>query len=289
MKTYNMNKLATIIALAFFILSGMACKKRDLIAGKTGSSAVSIYLTDDPSPVFDNLFIDIQKVEVKAEDDSEAENEHEHEAEQDENDRNGSTDGGWITLNIQPGIYDLLKFRNGVDTILGTGNFSSIRNLKKIRITLGQNNHGVLNSVSVPLVVKDNNNILVINLEESLSTSDDGRFQLSVDIDASRSVRQNGNEFELIPQVKSFNRAKAGSIEGRVLPADAHAVVYAINGTDTTSAMPEREGEFKIVGLKDGNYKLLFHPTANNYIDASVQVIVAGKEDTHVQAITLHK
>ena len=116
MKTYNMNKLATIIALAFFILSGMACKKGNMIPGKSGSSTVSIYLTDDPSPVFDNLFIDIQKVEVKAEDDSEAENEHEHEAEHNENDRNGSTDGGWITLNIHPGIYDLLKFRNGLDT-----------------------------------------------------------------------------------------------------------------------------------------------------------------------------
>ena len=161
--------------------------------------------------------------------------------------------------------------------------------MKKIRITLGANNSGILNGISIPLVIKDKNNILVINLEESLSSSDDGRFQLSVDIDASRSVRQNGNEFELIPQVKSFNRTKAGSIEGKVLPADAHALVFAINGTDTSSAMPEREGEFKIVGLKDGNYTLLFHATANNYLDSTVQVIVAGKEDTHVQAITLHK
>jgi Domain of unknown function (DUF4382) len=289
MKTYNMNKLATLTALAFFILGGMGCKKNDVIPGKAGTSAVSIYLTDDPSPVFDNLFIDIQKVEVKAEDDSEAENEHEHEAEHDENDRHGSTGGGWITLDINPGIYDLLKFRNGLDTVLGTANFSSNRNLKKIRITLGQDNHAILNGISIPLVIKENNNILVINLEESLSASNDSRFQLSVDIDASRSVRRNGNEFELIPQVKSFNRAKAGSIEGKVLPADAHAIVFAINGTDTTSAMPEREGEFKIVGLKDGSYKLLFHATANNYLDSSVQAIVAGEEDTHVQAITLHK
>jgi hypothetical protein len=288
MKTYNTCKLPTIIALGFIILCAAACKKNDLATGAGGSSTVSIYLTDDPSPVFDNLFIDIQKVEVKAEDDSEARDESGHEAEDDEKDRNGATDGGWIPLNIKPGTYDLLKFRNGLDTVLGAANFSNTRNLKKIRITLGQNNTGILNGVSVPLVIKDKNNILVINLEESL-VSGDGQFQLSIDIDASRSVRQNGNEFELVPQVKSFNRIKVGSIEGKILPADAHALVFAINGSDTASAIPENEGEFKIVGLKDGNYTLLVHPTAGNYIDSTVHVNVAGNDDTHVPVITLHK
>lgn len=287
---YNTIKLATMTLLAFFILFGIACKKSNMASGSnSGSSTVSIFLTDDPSPVFNNLFIDIQKVEVKAEDDSEAVNEIEHEAENNENDRNGSTVGGWITLNINPGIYDLLKFRNGLDTILGSANFSSTRNLKKIRITLGPNNSGILNGISVPLVIKDKNNILVINLDESLSLSNAGQIQLSIDIDASRSVRQNGNEFELKPQVKSFNRTKAGSIEGKILPVDAHALVFAINGNDTASAMPEREGEFKIVGLKAGNYTLLLHPTANNYSDSTVHVIVVGNDDTHVQTITLHK
>jgi hypothetical protein len=289
MKTKNTGKLSAIAAFTFIILCAMSCKKTDLAsAGKAGTSTVSIYLTDDPSPVFDNLFIDIQRVEVKAEDDSEAQNENGHEAEHDENDRNGATDGGWITLDIKPGVYDLLRFRNGLDTVLGTTSFANTKNLKKIRLTLGQDNHGVLNGVSVPLVIKDKNNILVINLEEE-PQSNNGQFQLSVDIDAGRSVRQHGNEFELEPRFKGFNRAKAGSIEGRVLPADARAIVFAINGTDTTSAIPENEGEFKIVGLKDGNYTLLVHATANNYLDNRTQVVVAGKEDTHVQPITLHK
>jgi len=283
------NKLTSMTMLAFLILCGAACKKGNMVPGKSGSSAVSIYLTDDPSPVFDNLFIDIQKIEVKAEDDMDAENEKEHEAEHSENDRNGSADGGWITLDIHPGIFDLLKFRNGLDTILGSANFSNSRSLKKIRITLGANNSGILNGISIPLVIKDKNNMLVINLEESPSSSNNGQFQLSLDIDASRSVRQNGNEFELRPQVKCFNRTKAGNIEGRVLPADAHAMVFAINGSDTSGAMPGSQGEFKIVGLRDGNYTLLLHATANNYADSTVHVTVAGNEDTHVQPITLHK
>ena len=288
MKKYTSVKLTTITMMAFFLLLGSACKKGN-VGSHPGTSAVSIYLTDDPTLVFDNLFIDIQKVEVKAEDDSEAINEREHEAEHDESDRNGSTDGGWINLNINPGVYDLLKFRNGIDTVLGTGNFQVNKNLKKIRITLGQNNHGVINGVTVPLVIKDKNNIIVINLDESLLSSDNGRFELSVDIDASRSVQQHGNEFELKPEVHSFNRIKSASIEGRVLPADAHAIVSAINGSDTTSTMASSEGEFKITGLKTGGYTLLVHGTANNYLDNILSVNVSGNEDTHMPTITLHK
>ena len=69
--------------------------------------------------------------------------------------------------------------------------------------------------------------------------------------------------------VKAFSKEKAGGIEGRVAPAAAKAVVYAINGTDTSTALPEREGEFKIIGLKPGNYSLLVKATANNYKDTS--------------------
>ena len=288
MKQYNNVKVTTIAMVTFFILLASACKKSGL-ESPSATHTVSIFLTDDPSLVFDNLFIDVLKVEVKAEDSSEAENESEHEAESDGQDGNGSTQGGWVSLSITPGVYDLLKFRNGIDTVLGTGNFQINKTLKKIRLTLGQNNSAVINGVSVPLVIKDKNNIIVINLEESLLSSSNDRFELSVDIDASRSVHQHGNEFELKPEVHGFNRLKSGSIEGKVSPADANAIVYAINGSDTTSTMPEREGEFKIAGLKNGTYKLLIHPTANGYVDSSMPVTVSGNEDTHVPTITLHK
>ncbi|MEO8416022.1 MAG: DUF4382 domain-containing protein, partial [Ginsengibacter sp.] len=251
MKTYKTGKSAVIFLITFSIVALAACKK-DNGQVNGGTSSVSLYLSDDPSLIFDHLFLDIQKVEVKAEDDSEAENEIEHEAEHDVNDRNGSTLGGWVSISIRPGIYDLLKFRNGLDTILGTGNFSANKNLRKIRITLGQNNHGVLNGATVPLVVKDKDNVIVLKLDEATASSGENSLHISIDIDASRSVRQHGNEFELKPQASSFNRVNSGGIEGRVLPADAHAVIFAINGTDTSSAIPEQEGEFKIRGLKNG-------------------------------------
>jgi hypothetical protein len=136
-----------------------------------------------------------------------------------------------------------------------------------------------------------NDNIVVINLDDSAVQFDrEGKGSLWIDIDAGNSIRQHGNNFELKPSVKIFSKDKSGSIEGRVLPADAKAMVMAISGTDTSSAKPGNEGEFKIVGLKAGSYSVVYHATAGNYKDTTLQhITVSGKEDTKVANVTLHK
>ncbi|MBS1600727.1 MAG: DUF4382 domain-containing protein [Bacteroidetes bacterium] len=257
----------------------------------SGNTSVHVFLTDDPSLTFDNVFIDIQKVEIKAEDSGEVEHEHNNEAEEDGNDQHGSTSGGWVTLDIRAGVYDILNFRNGLDTLLASGQFTSANELKKVRITLGNNNSVVFNGQTFPLFIKDNENMIVIKLDNDFSGAGSlDQFDFSLDFDAGRSISRHGDRFELRAEVKPFRKEKAGSIEGRVLPADAAAVVMAINGTDTATAKPEREGEFKIVGLKEGTYSLLYHATANNYQDTTVlNVAVQKNEDTHVADVTLHK
>jgi hypothetical protein len=292
MKTFKMKglKVLALSVCIFFI----ACQKTGTSSqgnqGK-GTSAVNIFLTDDPSLIFDNVFLDITKVEIKVEDDSEAKHESENESETDDNDHNGETSGGWMSVAIHPGVYDILQFRNGLDTLFGTASFDAVKGLHKVRITLGTNNSVVLNGVSAPLVMHNNDNIIVIKIDESVvAVNSGGLTNFWVDIDAGRSIRQHGNEFELKPSVKVFSREKSGGIEGRVLPDNAAVVVMAINGTDTATAKPEREGEFKFIGLKSGTYSLVYHATANNYIDVTVNnVVVSGTEDVHVPDVTLHQ
>ena len=160
-----------------------------------------------------------------------------------------------------------------------------------MRVTLGSNNSVVLNVITSPLTTHNNDNIIVINIDESLvAVNSGGSTKFWIDIDAGRSIRKHNNEFELKPSVKVFSREKSASIEGRVLPADAAVVVMAVNGTDTASAKPEREGEFKFIGLKPGTYTLIYHATANNYVDVTVnQVVVSGTEDVHVPDQVLHQ
>ena len=284
-----------IIGVATLILAFFACQKEDSRHNKDNSAgtstAVHVFLTDDPSFVFDNVFLDIQKVEIKAEDNDQAENEHKHQQDVDDNDDHGDTSGGWVTLDIHPGIYDILKFRNGLDTLFATGSFPNTHELKKVRVTLGNNNSIVLNGQSFPLFAKDNDNIIVIKLDDNFTNLGSlGQLEFSLDFDAARSISLHGDRFELRAEIKAFRKEKAGSIEGRVLPGDAHALVMAINGTDTASAKPEAEGEFEIVGLKAGDYSVVYHATANNYQDTTIQhVTVSAHEDTHISAITLHK
>jgi len=257
----------------------------------SGHTSVHVFLTDDPSLTFSNVFIDIQKVEIKAEDNDEIEHEHNNQGEVDDNDHHGSTSGGLVTLDIRPGVYDILHFRNVLDTLLAAGEFASANELRKVRITLGSNNSVVFNGQTSPLFIKSNENIIVIKLDDDFAGAGSlDQFDFSLDFDAGRSIRLHGDKFELDAQIKPFRKEKAGSIEGRVLPADAQAVVMAVNGTDTATAKPEREGEFKIVGLKEGTYSVIYHATANNYKDTVVQnVFVEKNDDAHVATVTLQK
>lgn len=278
-----------IVALS---ISALSCQKNTSKSNsntQAGQTSLKIFLTDDPSLSFDQVFIDIQKLEVKVEDSLEDEQERHDESGHDAEDRNGGTGGGWMALDIHPGVYDILQFRNGLDTLFASGSFSSIRLLKKVRLTLGSQNSVVLNGSSFPLVIKGKNNIVVIKLNDDLFSNTNGQIDFSLDFDAGRSIRLHGNEFELSPQVKAFSKDKTAGIEGIVLPGQAQAIVMAINGTDTSTAKPEREGEFKFTGLKAGTYNVLFHATAGIYQDTTLtNIVVAGKEDTHIGTITLH-
>ncbi|HSB91947.1 MAG TPA: DUF4382 domain-containing protein [Flavitalea sp.] len=304
----------SLCLLALTIIS-VACQK-DVSVKRGGNTPLQVFLTDDQSLVFDNVFIEILKIEVKTEDDStghdigddhgggddNGDDDHGGNSGDDHGGNNGSggagnddigfdDHGGWIALDINPGVYDIMTLRNGIDTLIGTGSFPTAHSLKKVRITLGSNNSVVLNGNEFPLNVKDNNNMVTINLEEArMMLNASGQLTFWLDFDAGRSIRQRGNIFELRSSIRAFSREKAGSIEGRVLPAEAQAIVYAISGTDTSTAKPGHEGEFKFVGLKPGIYSLFIDATAGNYQDVTINgVAVSKNEDSHVEPITLHQ
>lgn len=293
MKTFPISKLQATL-LAFAICFGLvACQKSGLSENGNilGKSSVNIYLTDDPSLVFDHVFLDISKVEIKVEDSSEDKHESEHQGETDDNDDKGDVSGGWMSVNIHPGVYDILLFRNGLDTLFASSSFPSTKGLKKVRLTLGSNNSVESNGIISPLMLKNNDNFVVIKIDESMvQLNSGGLTNFWIDIDAGRSIKKHGNEFELKPSVKIFSKEKAGGLEGRVNPKDAATIVMAIKGSDTASAKPEAEGEFKFIGLKPGTYSLLYHATANNYLDTTISNIrISGQEDVKVGTVVLHK
>ncbi len=235
-----------------------------------------IYLTDHQTPVFDSVFIDIQKLEVKLEDGM------------------PGTDG-WVTLSIRAGVYNILRFRNGIDTLFGTGTLPNGR-LRKIRMTLGTRNSAMKNDQNFPLTLKSEDREVVAELNSgNFEIGNNGQVMLWIDFDASQSIQVdnsgsgNNNGYRLRSHINIFSRSNSGRIEGKVLPLAADALVMAINGTDTAMAVPDDDdGEFKIVGLNAGTYRV-FIDGQNGYMDSTINnVIVRNGEDAHIGTITLH-
>lgn len=276
-----MKKIRIISTLVVAAVILYACQKVGVGTNNgittTVPSMARVYLTDDQNLQFDKVLIDLQKLEIKVED-------------------NGIDSlGVWFNLAITPGVYDILQFRNGIDTLFGTGTIPANRKLQKIRLTLGNNNSVVKGSQTFKLKLKENE--IIAKLDESnVEFVSPDQLHFWIDFDAGRSIKVdnsgsgNNNGFELRPQIRIFSKSKSGRIEGRVSPSEAGAIVMAINGTDTATAKPEREGEFKIVGLKAGTYKLVIDATTNNYQDSTINnIVVVHNEDTKVGTIVLHK
>lgn len=268
---------AIFLPVAVFFYS---CQKE--YAGANGNNinqphSFTIYLTDHQTPVFDSVFIDIRMLEVKLDDDT-------------------IPNDGWVVLNIRPGVYNILRFRNGLDTMFATGTLPNAR-IKKIRLTLGTQNSVMKDGQSFPLQLHDDDREVVVNIESHHFEIDaSGRVLFWIDFDAGRSIQVdnsgqgNNNGYRLKSHIKIFTRSHSGRIEGRVLPRAADALVMAINGTDTSMAIPnDDDGEFKIVGLQAGVYKV-FIDGQNGYNDTTINnVQVINREDTHLSVITLHQ
>jgi hypothetical protein len=264
-----------IAALVFY-----SCQKENTgndVMNPDKPHPVAIYLTDHATPIFDSVFIDLQKMEVKLEDDT-------------------LQNGGWINLAINAGVYNILRFRNGLDTLFATGNLPNAR-VKKIRLTLGLQNRVMKNGQSFPLRIKDEDREVVANLDDTnFEITPSGQVLFWIDFDAGNSIQVdnsgsgNNNGYRLKSHIKIFTKRKSGRIEGKVLPLVADAIVKAVMGADTATAIPDDDdGEFKIVGLAAGTYKIIMDGQ-NGYLDTTINnVLVRNGEDTHLPLITLHR
>lgn len=281
MKTCIMKNIIRFGMLSIVLVSIIFYSCQKDISGNTSDvnkpHGVTIYLTDHQTPIFDSVFIDLQGLEVKLEDDT-------------------LPNGGWVNLNINPGVYNILRFRNGLDTLFATGTLPNAR-VKKVKLILGTQNSVMKNGQSFPLRIKDEDREVIANLDGSnfeITTS--GQVLFWIDFDAGNSIQVdnsgsgNNNGYRLKSHIRIFTRSRSGEIEGKVLPLAADPIVKAVIGSDTATAIPDDDdGEFKIVGLTAGTYKLMIDGQ-NGYNDTTINnVIVRNREDTHLPTIILHQ
>lgn len=282
--------LFTITALFSTAIFFAACNKEN--SGNSSSSGnkptLSIYMMDDPV-VFTKVLIDIKQVSVKI--DTAAQHgdaDDDHQWNDDYRGHNGKP-AIWDTLAIKPGVYDLLKLRNGTDTLLASGTIPKGKVLQ-VRITLGTNNVVYTDSVThYPLTIIGGAASFDLNVRHADIDEISGtQFKIWFDFNLSKSIFFYNNQYWLKPMLKPFNDSKKARLEGRILPENASGLVTVYNQSDTLYALPWAEGYYQVRGITAGTYSINFKGW-HGYKDTTISNITVGSGLTKVPNVTLHK
>jgi hypothetical protein len=225
-----------IIFLGLIISIGLfSCKKEE--SPFNGTSRLSFRLTDAPG-AFEEVNVDIKGVQAIVNDTV-------------------------IDLTVNAGIYNLLDFVNGKDTLLVDQQIPSGK-LSQIRLILGENNTlktgGVVYALKTPSAQQSG---LKLNVHADFFQGI--AYEYVIDFDAARSVVNTGSGMYILkPVLKVFTKSISGAIKGVVFPATARPAIYAISSkSDSSSVYADSiSGNYLFRGLAEGVYKLSFVPVA---------------------------
>lgn len=201
------------------------------------TARLEIRLTDAPGD-YEAVYVDIQGVEINSE----------------------SGDGGWKQLEVNKGVYNLIEFTNGLDTLLATAVVPAGK-IEQIRLKLGDDNTVVIDGDTKDLTTPSAQQSGVkLNVHAELLEGI--TYKLWLDFDAARSVVETGSgKFNLKPVIRTYTDAQSGAIKGVVTPAESLPAVFAISGQDTVATTyADEAGTFLLKAVPEGTYMVSFDP-----------------------------
>lgn len=229
----------------------------------TGSYAYKVRMTDDPGP-FSEVNVDIQAVEIKG--------------------SNGQT----VLLNTNTGIYNLLDYANGADTLIATSTLTDSR-VNQIRLILGPNNTVVVNGETFPLTTPsaEQSGLKLLINQDLIADIDNS---ILIDFDANASIIQTGNgTYKLKPVLRTVVAAISGNITGSITPIGTLASVSATSTSNlivyTTTV--DTEGNFRISGLPPGTYTVTITPLVPLLPVIQTDIVVTAGINTNIGVIPL--
>lgn len=236
-----------IILILFLAASLFGCQQDKIADSDKGSARLIFRLTDSPAS-YDKVNIDIIGAQAIMND-------------------------SIINLDVQAGIYNLLDFVNGKDTVIVDQQIPSGK-ISQIRLILGENNSVMTGNQSYDLKTPSaQQSGLKLNIQADLLRGI--AYEYIIDFDAARSIVETGNgKFILKPVLKVSTKAVSGAIEGVISPVKARPLIYAISAQlDSVSSFSDTlSGNFMFRGLASGIYKLSFLPKSP-YKDTTLQNI----------------
>ncbi len=219
---------ATFIGLLFLQFTSCDSEK------DTEKSHLTVRMTDAPAN-YDAVMVDVKSVEIIG---------------------NGGTT---VLLNANAGIYNLLDFSNGLDTMIASGDLEA-GSISQIRLILGTNNSILVDGVVYPLSTPSaEQSGLKLQVNQTFEPGVD--YYILLDFDANQSVVKTGNgAYKLKPVIRTINTAITGSIIGSISPIGENIVVTATSNGISYSSVTNANGKFLISGLPSGTYSITVTP-----------------------------
>ncbi len=206
---------------------------------ETPTAKIEVWLTDAPGD-FEQVRIEVLDVQVHREP--------------------GEQSSGWLSMNAQPGLYDLLTLTNGNAALIGKMEFPAGK-ISQVRLKLSNRNSvkvgGEMYALRLPTAYQSG-----INVQINQIVQNGEHYKILLDFDVAQSVIEHGNgSYSMEPAIRSFRMGQGGSVKGSVSSAYASSVVYAILAGDTiASTYADATGGFLIQGLPEGTYTIGIAP-----------------------------
>jgi hypothetical protein len=260
--------LSGAVCIILILLFFSSCSKSQ--KSGTDTASLQVRLTDGPDPNVREVWVDIEQIELIMND----------------------TSHPMILDAAHPGVYNLLAFSDGKDTLLADATIPA-GTISQIRLILGDNNY---------LITKDGEKIALktpsgqesgLKVQVHQEVTGGILYRLTLDFDAGRSIIKAGNSgnYLLKPVLRIFSlMPSGGDIKGVVVPYSIRTAIFAIQGSDTIASTftDTTNGRWLLKDLPAGDYSLSFLPSDTTYLPASLNAAVTLGQITDADTVTLH-
>ncbi len=195
--------VTTVMVMTTILFIGCQKDSMDVMTSQNEYSEIAIRMTDSPA-IYSAVNVDVKAVEILYKDT--VRYNCKDTADRDDSIKyhcqcQDTSEQKWVKLVTIAGIYNLLKFQNGIDTIIASDQIKA-GNILEMRLILGNNNSLIIGPDTFPLIVPSGMETglkLIINK----TVSPNNKLEILFDFDANSSIVITGNKkFILKPVLK---------------------------------------------------------------------------------------
>lgn len=262
--TMKRDKLLGLLLLVIVCIAGPGCKKDDPDDSGSGSGSIDVRMTDDVG-FYEKVLINIQGVQVKIE------------------------GHGWVDITPnRKGLYNMLDFNNGFDTLIGSSVVPA-GEITEVRLILGDHNSVVVDGVNWPMETPSaSSSGLKVKFHQTITAGT--KIIVWIDFNVHKSIVAEGNGYSLRPVLRCFVNYFTGSIVGDVNPDNAAYFAYAVPANDvndTFMTFLRSDGTFKLWGLLPRTYAVGFKTKDKVTVKTVQSIFVTAGHETNMGAVNI--